>query len=193
MVLLIWRFIPMTPVFGHCKQFDFVGAIGLGIGLLCLLIALTKGTDWGWTSPTVLIPIAVAVIALTSWSWWELRFTDPLVNLRVTTRPVALMTNIAGILVGFALYSQSLVLPQLLRLPTESGFGLGQSMLAMGLLLVPSGLTMIAVSTLGGRLSNRYGPKFTLVSGCIVSAAGYGSSMFLFGSTWGVFSCRRTV
>ncbi|NED90277.1 MFS transporter, partial [Streptomyces sp. SID11233] len=42
------------------------------------------------------------------------------------------------------------------------------------------------VSPLGGKLSNARGPKFTLVSGVLVIAAGYGLSLLLMGSAWGV-------
>lgn len=186
MALLIALFIPTTPTQQSSRRFDFVGAFTLGIGLLSLLVALSKGSDWGWAGPTVIALLATAGISIAAWIWWELRTPDPMVDLRLTSRSDVLLTNLAGILVGFSLYAQSLVLPQLLRLPESTGFGLGQSMLAMGLWLMPSGLMMMTVSPLGGRLSNWRGPKFTLVCGCLVIAFGYASSLVLFDSTWGV-------
>ncbi|MEN0140126.1 MAG: MFS transporter, partial [Rhodococcus sp. (in: high G+C Gram-positive bacteria)] len=66
------------------------------------------------------------------------------------------------------------------------GYGLGQSMLAMGLWMAPSGLMMMAVSPFGAKLSSTRGPKVTLLVGSLVIALGYGSSMFLMGSTWGL-------
>ena len=66
-------------------------------------------------------------------AWWELRIDDPLVDLRVTARPPVLLTNAASVVIGVAMYSSSLIVPQILQLPGETGYGLGQSMMAMGL------------------------------------------------------------
>ena len=83
------------------------------------------------------------------------------------------------------MYAQSLIVPQLLQLPAETGFGLGRSMFAMGLWMAPSGVMMMLVSPLGARLSAGRGPKVTLLVGALVIAFGYGSSTVLMGSTWG--------
>ncbi|MFE7561317.1 MFS transporter [Kitasatospora sp. NPDC057500] len=167
-------------------RFDAVGAVGLGAGLVCLMLPVSKGGDWGWTDGTTLGLFAAAVVLLLAWGAWELRSAEPLVDLRVTARPRVLLTNLASVLVGFGMYAQALIIPQLLQLPEATGYGLGQSMLAMGLWMAPSGLMMMVVSPFGGRLSAARGPKFTLVVGSLAIAAGYGLSMLLIGSTWGV-------
>jgi len=169
-------------------RFDRIGAIGLGIGLVCLLLAVSKGAVWGWGSGLTLGLFAAAVIVLLIWGWWELRTRDPLVNLRVTARKQVLLTNLASVILGFSMYAQALILPQLLQLSGATGYGLGQSMLAMGLWMAPSGLMMMALSPLGARLSTARGPKVTLVVGALVMALGYGSSAVLMGSTWGVMA-----
>jgi MFS family permease len=166
--------------------FDLLGAIGLGSALVCLLLAVSGGADWGWSSGTTLGLFAATVVILLVWGRWELRSSEPLVDLRVTVRPQILMTNAASILVGFAMYAQSLVVPQLLQLPEATGYGLGQSMLAMGLWMAPAGLMMMIVSPLGAKLSAAYGPKTTLAVGSLIIALGYGVSLPLLGSTWGL-------
>ncbi|MFD4277137.1 MFS transporter [Streptomyces cyaneofuscatus] len=170
---------PATTVAGH---FDLPGAIGLGAALIALLLAVSKGADWGWGSATTLTLFAAALILLPAWGWWELRLRDPLVDLRVTARPQVLMTNTASVLVGFAMYAQSLVVPQLLQLPEATGYGLGRSMLAMGLWMAPAGLMMMAMSPVGAKLSAAKGPKVTLAVGSLLIAAGYGLSVPLIGS-----------
>ncbi|MFF2324658.1 MULTISPECIES: MFS transporter [unclassified Streptomyces] len=183
---LIWFFVPGGRENGASGGFDLLGAVGLGSALICLLLAVSKGADWGWGSGTTLGLFAAAVVVLLAWGWWELRISDPLVDLRVTARPQVLMTNAASILVGFAMYAQSLVVPQLLQLPKETGYGLGQSMLAMGLWMAPAGLMMMAMSPIGAKLSAAKGPKVTLALGSLIIAIGYGISLPLIssGSTW---------
>ncbi|MER5362366.1 MFS transporter [Streptomyces sp. NPDC002785] len=183
---LIWIFVPGGRENNTSGGFDLLGAIGLGSALVCLLLAVSKGADWGWGSGTTLGLFATAVILLLAWGWWELRLSDPLVDLRVTARPQVLMTNAASILVGFAMYAQSLVVPQLLQLPEATGYGLGQSMLAMGLWMAPAGLMMMVMSPIGAKLSAAKGPKVTLAVGSLIIAVGYGISLPLIssGSTW---------
>ncbi|MFI1353655.1 MFS transporter [Streptomyces sp. NPDC020898] len=187
---LIAVFVPAGRENSAAGRFDLLGAIGLGTALICLLLAVSKGADWGWGSGTTLGLFAVAVAVLLAWGWWELRNTEPLVDLRVTARPQVLMTNAASILVGFAMYAQSLVIPQLLQLPEETGYGLGESMLAMGLWMAPAGLMMMVMSPIGAMLSAARGPKVTLSVGSLIIAIGYGISLPLVGSgsPWGLLA-----
>ncbi|WP_228648005.1 MFS transporter [Microtetraspora sp. AC03309] len=182
---LILLLVPATPA-QTAGRLDYVGALGLGAALVCLLLGVSKGADWGWTSGTTLGLLSAALVILLAWGWWELRSGDPLVDLRVTARRQVLLTNLASILIGFAMYAQSLVVMQILQIPAATGYGLGQSMLAAGLWMAPSGLMMMAVSSLGARLSAARGPKTTLIVGGLVIALGYGAALAVMGSTWGL-------
>ncbi|WP_262402585.1 MFS transporter [Actinomadura sp. CNU-125] len=187
---LIWFLVPDVPARGG-GRIDAVGAVGLGGGLVCFLLGVSKGSDWGWTSAATIGLLAGAVVLFVLWGLWEMRARDPLVDLRVTARRPVLLTNAASIMIGFAMYAQALIAPQLLQIPEAVGYGLGQSMLAAGLWMAPGGLMMMLVSPLGARLSAARGPKVTLCVGALIIALGYGSSVLLTGSTWGVvaFTC----
>ncbi|MBL7497845.1 MFS transporter [Frankia sp. CNm7] len=167
-------------------RFDLAGAVALSVGLTALLLMITKGTDWGWASPTTLSLLAAAVVVLASWGAWELRVSAPLVDLRTTARRPVLLTNLAGIVIGFAMYANGLVVPQLLQLPEATGYGLGQSLLAAGLWMAPGGLGMMLFSPVTARLIGGRGPKWALVIGSAVVAAGYLLALPLMGSTIGV-------
>ncbi|MFD9035265.1 MFS transporter [Streptomyces sp. NPDC059567] len=184
--VLIGLLVPAGRTDSAPGRFDVPGALGLGSALVCLLLAVSKGSDWGWGSATTLGLFGAAVVMLPAWGWWELRTAEPLVDLRVTARPQVLMTNGASILVGFAMYAQSLVVPQLLQLPEATGYGLGQSMLAMGLWMAPAGLMMMVLAPLGAKLTAARGPKVTLAAGSLVIALGYASALPLMGSTGGL-------
>ncbi|RDG38002.1 MFS transporter [Streptomyces corynorhini] len=184
--MLIYALIPDVPAAGKGQRFDVLGALGLGVGLVCLLLAVSKGADWGWGSGTILGLFVAAAVVLVAWGWFEWRTTDPLVDLRTTVRPRVLLTNLASVFIGFGMYASMLVVPQLLQFPAATGYGLGQSMLAAGLWLLPGGLMMMIVSPVGGRLTNARGPKFTLVCGALVLAAGYGVSLLLSGTAPGL-------
>jgi MFS family permease len=151
---------------------------------VCLLLPVSKGADWGWGAPVTLALLASAVVVLGVWGWWELRVARPLVDLRGTARGPVLLTNIASIAVGFAMFATALVFPQLLQLPESTGHGHGLSMLAAGLCLAPGGLVMVTLSPVSARLSAGRGPRTTLVTGCAVIAGGYLASLLMLGRVW---------
>lgn len=184
--LLIFLVIPATPPRAERGRFDALGALGLGAALICLLLAVSKGASWGWTSVTTISLFVAAVVVLLLWGLWELRSRDPLVDLRVTARPRVLLTNAASIVIGMAMFAQALIFPQLLQLPEATGYGLGQSMVAMGLWMAPGGLTMMLTSPLSAKLSALAGPKITLILGSVIIALGYGSSVLMMGEAWGL-------
>ncbi|MGQ4351239.1 MFS transporter [Streptomyces sp. SAS_275] len=183
---LIWFLIPDVPASAKGQRFDALGALGLGVGLVCLLLGVSKGADWGWGSATTLGLLVGAVVVLVAWGAWELRTRDPLVDLRTTGRPRVLLTNVASIFVGFGMYASMLIIPQLLQFPEATGYGLGQSMLAAGLWMAPGGIMMMIVSPFGGKLTDARGPKFTLVCGVLIITLGYGLSLALMSTAWGL-------
>jgi MFS family permease len=165
-------------------RFDLIGSLGLSAALVSLLLAISGGAEWGWTSPTTLGLFATAVVVLLVWGWYELRTTQPLVDLRTTARRQVLFTNLASVALGFSMFALSLVTPQLLQLPAETGYGLGRSMLIVGLVMAPQGLVMMAMSPLSAAISNSKGPKVTLMVGALVIATGYSLNTVLMSEIW---------
>ncbi|MEV2227926.1 MFS transporter [Streptomyces phaeochromogenes] len=182
-ILLTLVFVPESPM-RAVGTFDVWGALGLSAGLVLFLLPITKGSDWGWTSGTTLGLFGAAAAVLLLWGLMELRLKAPLVDLRTTARPAVLFTNLASIMVGVAFYAVSLVLPQLLQLPTSTGYGLGQSMVVAGLCVAPLGLTMMFTAPVYARISAKYGPKVTLMIGMLIIAVGYGAGLGLMSAAW---------
>ncbi len=58
---LIARFVPESPIKTPSRP-DYLGAATLSAGFAALLLALSQGSSWGWTSPAVLGLGAAAVI-----------------------------------------------------------------------------------------------------------------------------------
>ncbi|MFC7496766.1 MULTISPECIES: MFS transporter [unclassified Nocardioides] len=170
----------------HDGRFDFGGAVGLAVGLVATLVGVTKGNDWGWGSGRTVACIAVGVVVLLVWGRYELRRRDPLCDLRVTARRPVLLTNIAGLAVGFGMMTQAIVFPQLLQMPASTGYGLEQSILAAGLWMAPGGLMMLALAPVSSWIMRTFGAKYALAAGALVLGAGYLMSFFLMSAPWQV-------
>lgn len=182
-IVLTLLVVPESPARAE-GSFDVLGALGLSAGLVLLLLPITKGSDWGWTSGTTLALFAGSVVVLLLWGLLELRIGAPLVDLRTTARREVLLTNLASIMVGVSFYVVSLVLPQLLQLPAATGYGLGRSMVVAGLCVAPLGLTMMFTAPVYARLSAKYGPKMTLITGLFIIGIGYGGGLGLMDAAW---------
>ncbi|GAA2178428.1 MFS transporter [Leucobacter tardus] len=153
-------------------RLDIPGAIGLAIGLTGLLLFVSRGADWGWTSPLALGSVIVGVVTMLGWGVYQLRVAEPLVDLRVASRAPVLLTNLAGIGMGFALFASNVTFPQLLEMPTESGVGFGLTMIEAALCIMPAGLIMMFLSPLSGMLERVFGarPLFSIGTASIVIA-----------------------
>ncbi|QFZ20324.1 MFS transporter [Saccharothrix syringae] len=181
--VLVVRLVPATGTRSG-GRFDLVGALGLAGALVCLLLAVSKGADWGWTAGLTTGLAGAGAAVLLAWGWWELRVARPLVDLRVSARRQVLLTNVAATALGFALFAVSLVVPQLVQLPTDTGYGLGQPLVVAGLVLAPSGLVMMAAAGLSARVTAARGPRAALLLGSLVVAAGYLLGTALMSAVW---------
>lgn len=164
--------------------FDFLGAVTMSAGLVALLLAVSKGATWGWGSATTIACLVLAAVMFVIWGWWELRTKAPLVDVRVAMRRQVLLTNVASIVFGFAMFASTMVFPQIVQLPTQTGYGLGGSMLTAGLVMAPFGLMLLLAAPLSSFITNNLGPKFTLMAGALVVAAGYALGIFVLHSIW---------
>ncbi|MBJ7338390.1 MFS transporter [Mycolicibacterium sp.] len=163
---------------------DPLGAGLLAGGLITLLLGISKGQSWGWASGLTLSMFGSALVIFALFGWWELRVSSPTVDLRTTVKRPVLATNVASVAVAFGMFGLSLIAPQILEMPTETGFGLGQSMLATGLWMAPGGLAMMVTSPIAARIAGVRGPRFTLVTGALIIAASYAAGLVLLAAPW---------
>jgi MFS family permease len=168
----------------HPAKLDIPGAGGLTVGLVALLVGVTKGNDWGWSSWETLAAIIGGAFVLLTWGIYEVRHHDPLVDLRTTARLPVLFTNLAALMMGFGMMAQAIVVPQLMELPKEVGFGLGQTILQTGLWMAPSGLMMLFFAPVSSGLMTRFGSRITLAVGGVVLASGYLIAVFMTDEPW---------
>jgi MFS family permease len=167
-------------------RFDYVGAVLLSVALTSLLLAISKGGTWGWTSERTLGLFLVALVILVVWVPFELRVSQPMVDIRTSTRRPVLLTNIASLLVGFAMFGNLLATTQQLQLPVSTGYGFGTTVVVAGLYMLPSSLAMVVFAPVSAGITRRSGAKITLIIGCLLLAVGYVARVFLTATIWQV-------
>jgi EmrB/QacA subfamily drug resistance transporter len=162
-------FVPESPI-RTPGRVDFAGAGILATGLTALLIAISRGGDWGWGSPRTLGLIAAGLAVLVAFGLFERRTREPLVNMKTFSRRPVLTTNISTVLIGSAMIGTFVLVPELAQLPKGGDAGFGLSATESGLLLVPGSVFSLLVAPVVGRVGERYGSKPPFLAGCVATA-----------------------
>jgi Arabinose efflux permease len=171
LVVLVALVVPESAV-RTGGRFDLIGAAGLAAALTCVLLAISKGNEWGWASPAVLCLFGGALVLFPVWGAWEWRARRPLVDLRVNARPAVLWTNVSAVLAGFSMFACFVVITQLLQAPPGTGYGFGLPLAVAGAVLVPVGVAMTVFSPLSARLSRARGARTTVLTGVALMIGG---------------------
>lgn len=182
---LIRWIVPESPVRSP-GRFDGPGAAGLAFFLVCLLLLLSKGATWGFTARPTLVLAACAPAAAACWARYQLRVEEPLVDLRTAVRPAALVAHLVSLFIGFAFYANTLSTAQLVQEPRSTGYGLGLSIAAAGLCLLPGGLCLALLAPVSAAISVRRGPRTTVALAAAVIAVGYVVRFFTSHELWTV-------
>jgi len=170
--LATWRWVPESPVRVRAR-IDWIGGALLSLTLLALLLPISEGNSWGWTSGRVLALFVAAAVFAVVWGWWELRVVDPLVDLSLMRERPVWTTNVAACAIGFAMFGSFVLVPQFVQTPARAGYGFGASVTESGLFLLPSALLMLFAGPLSGRLGARYGSRVPLALGALSSGLSY--------------------
>lgn len=148
--------------------FDVLGAFGLGISVIVLLIGLAQSLSWGWLSVSTLMTFVVGVVSLSATIVHLLRHRHPIIDVRASLSPRILLTNISALLMNFSMMGAIIIFPQLMALPSDAPAGLGVDRVVSGLIMMTSGITTAVATPVIASLNTRFGPKRLMISGTIV-------------------------
>lgn len=173
--------VPVSPIRAG-GRFDYIGAICFAIVIAALLLTISKGRTWGWTSTPILGCIALVIAGLAFWIPLQFRKVDPLVDLRSTLHKPVMLTNVSGWLVGFGMFVNSLIAMQQLQLPRATGYGMSLSVSESALWLFPIGIATVFLAPVNGYLLGRFGGKVVLGIGAVISILGFFLRIISFGT-----------
>jgi EmrB/QacA subfamily drug resistance transporter len=149
---------------------NWLAAVLLSGWLVALLLPLSKATTWGWGSGRTIGLLIVAVVLLAAWFVAELRSANPLIDMRMMRLPAVWTTNVVALLFGATMFGIFAFLPQLMQVPSSTGYGFGASVTQAGLLMLPMMVTMAIFGSLSGPLTRWVSGKVQLVAGAALAA-----------------------
>jgi len=165
--------VPESPIRAP-GDVHWMGAVLLAGWLLALLLGVSEAPRWGWADPKTVGLLGLSAVLFVLWVRAESRARHPLVDMPMMRIRKVWTTNAATFALGFALYSTLVLIPQYVTAPTSTGYGLGVSVTGAGLYLLPSTVTVVIFSPLGGRLGQLAGAKVPLIVGCMLATIACG-------------------
>jgi EmrB/QacA subfamily drug resistance transporter len=179
-------FVPESPI-RTPGRIDPLGGVLLASWLVALLVPVSQGPTWGWTSVRTLGLFAAAAVLLPVWVWVESRSRSPLVDMKMMRLRPVWTTNVAALVLGFGIFASFVLVPEFVELPVSNGFGFGASVTKAGIFLVPATAGMLIAGPISGRLSSTVGSKVPLLVGAFVSCAAFVFLAFAHSQTWEVY------
>jgi len=169
---------------GVKRKVDYWGLGMLAVGIGALQYVLDKGQEDDWfSSRTIVMLTAIAVITLVVLVIHELTVDDPVVDLRVfKARSFATGVFLMTVL-GFVLYGSMVLLPIMLQ--TLWGY----PSLQAGIAMAPRGLGAFVMMQITGQLVGHVDPRKLLIVGLIVGGVTllWLSQLNLYAGYWDVF------
>ncbi len=182
----IVSFVPESPITTPGRV-DVVGAFLLSGWLVALLVAVSEGTSWGWTSARALGLFAAAAVLLALWAWAEARIRSPLIDMTMMRHRPVWTTNAAALVLGFGMLASFVLVPQFVEMPVSTGFGFGASVTKAGLFMLPATIGMLVTGPVAGRLSASVGSRLPLVVGASFSAVSFVLLAVAHGAEWEIY------
>jgi EmrB/QacA subfamily drug resistance transporter len=182
----IVRFVPESPI-RTPGRIDPVGAVLLSAWLVALLVPVSEGPSWGWTSGRTLGLFAASIVLAILWVVSESRSSAPLVDMRMMRLRPVWTTNLAALVIGFGMFASFVLVPEFVELPKKTGFGFGASVTQAGLYMLPATVGMLLAGPVSGRLSATVGSRVPLLLGALVSCVGFVILTFAHDASWEIY------
>ncbi|MFD7465933.1 MFS transporter [Streptomyces tendae] len=171
-IAAVTAFIQESPVTSP-GRIDWAGVVLLSAGVVALLLAISEGKSWGWTSGGIVGLFVAAVVLLAVFTYAESKVREPLIDLELLRRPAVLTSHITALIIGFGMYGAFTLVPLLAQTPSGAGYGFDASVTEAGLFMVPMAVTMLIASPLAGGIGAALGWKLPLVLACLIGVVGF--------------------
>ncbi len=150
---------------------DYLGAAWLGASLTAIVLGLSEGSSWGWTSAPVLGLMVGGLVAILPLALYERRVTEPVLDLRLLRQRNVMVSNVLVVIYALSLGIAFQALVYVMELPPPSGFGI--SIVEVGVYLLPLVVVVLPVAYGVGAAIPKYGVKPFLYLGPALAAVGF--------------------
>ena len=178
-LVLVLIFLPASKGSGVKGGLDVIGGVLFVPGLAGVLLAISNGKDWGWSDARTLGLFAGSLALMVFWVFYELRHSNPLIDVRQFANRKVALTNLDMAMFGLGASQLMLVILLLLQQPTWTGIGLGISATFAAMVKLPGNVLALVFGPLGGHITAKHGGRRAmLIAVTVVLAAWIGITLW---------------
>lgn len=144
-------------------KFDMLGTIFIAVTCFSLLLALSKGTEWGWTSQSIISLLLIFLFTLVAFVVWEGSINNPLIDIRVFKNKVVISSLISMSLLTIGMLGVIFIIP----IYAENL--LGYSPLKTGIIMMPMALVSAFLMPISGKIYDKYGAFHVGIIGVLIA------------------------
>jgi EmrB/QacA subfamily drug resistance transporter len=148
------------------RHFDLPGAASITTGVMVLVYAMTRAVQHGWETTETIGLLAASVVLIATFVVIESRSSAPLLPLRMFKLRTLTGSNVAGLLMGGAVYSQFFLLTLYMQQV------LHYSALQTGVAYVVLTVAVIVFANVSQALALRVGVRWVLPVGLLLATSG---------------------
>lgn len=178
--------VPESPV-RTPGRISLLPAVLLTGWLISLLLAISNGNEWGWSSPGVMMVFTAALVLAAAWIWSEKHVKVPLIDLDLMVLRGVWTSNVIAMLIGFGMFTSMGFLPQLLQTPPEAGYGFGATISESGRILLPSSVFSFLMGFAAARLVRLTSSRAVICTAMLSSCVAFAAMALLHDHTWQLY------
>lgn len=143
-------------------KFDYKGFLYFTISLFALLLAISEGHTWGWSSVKIITLGIVTLVFGGLFYFRDHKINYPLINFSLFAIKPFTFGNLAVMTSYMAMFTNSILLPFFLQEILK------YNPLVTGLLILPYSVTLSVTAPISGRLSGKFGSRYLTLAGPVV-------------------------
>jgi MFS family permease len=166
---------------------DAAGAVLLASAVVTLLLGVSQGNTWGWSSPATLCCLIGSAVLFVLFAVIERKSAAPLVDPSLVVSPALVWTNLATLVISVGMFAAVTLLPRFVQAPALTGYGFGYSPSRTGLLLIPTAVMMVLAAPLATNLARRFSSAMAFRCGAVLAAVALALFAFAHDAAWTLY------
>ncbi len=178
-------FMPETPARDRVKvRLDWVGSFGLGVWLVCLLLALSFGGSWGWGSARVIGLLVAGVVILAAWAYHQSVTPYALMDFKGMDKRQVIAGYSTYCVVAMTATGLYILEPGFAETPGVAGYGFGATVMRSSLALLPILPAAFVAAAISKPMLARLGPRPPIALGGVMCVVAFALMAFWHSSLW---------
>ncbi len=176
-----------TATTGKKISVDWFGFGFVALSLGCLQVVMDRGQQDDWFASNFITLLSLtSAVAFVLLIWWELRYAEPIVDLRLLRNPDFAVSFALMLMLGFMILGSTFIIPAYVQSL------MGYRSIDAGMVLTPGGLATIALLAVVGRIMNKVDLRLLIAIGlCVTGLSLLWMTNFYLGMSFGVIMLAR--